>query len=373
MKSINLSGASHAEKRAWIWKQLSEQDIVRGALPEMSDDQSSVNQAWYIRILLGFAGWLGALFMMGFVGIGLKFAMDNLIAGICIGIALCTLSYTIFKSAKNNDFAQQFGLAMSLAGQGFFILALFQHNHSQNSVNALVILVFEILLTFFIPNFIHRFLTTMAAIYAVYFLLQESQMASCLQGLLAIGLASAWWSTQILRQPAIWRPIAFALAIALVMSEGGRFVSWFEIHSAQTWWLKNGWYLGTSMVNLSFIVSTLLLLRREQISFRSLLGVWAISGALVIAAFAYVVTGLSAASLLILIAFSFSNRVLLGLGFIAMLSYLAHYYYQMQVTLLYKSIVLAVLACTLFLVRLIVHRVFPQSPFIVEPMEELNA
>jgi uncharacterized membrane protein len=70
--------------------------------------------------------------------------------------------------------------------------------------------------------------------------------------------------------------------------------------------------------------------------------------------------------LLMLIAFSFLNRILLALGILALLSFLSHYYYQLQVTLLYKSMVLLGLAFILFAIRWLLLRLFPQTEYVAE-------
>ncbi|MFZ6801617.1 DUF4401 domain-containing protein [Undibacterium sp. Di24W] len=354
------------EQREHLWRRLSQRQLVQGDLPVLSVDQNSVSQAWYIRVMLGFAGWLGALFLMAFIGIGFSFVMDSAIASICIGIALCTLSYVLFRSVKNQDFLEQFSLAVSLAGQGFFFFGLIKEFREDSITLYAAILVLELLLTICVPNFIHRFLTSLAAICAAYFLLQRAGIYGQMQGVLAIAVLALWWSPRLLRQAALWRPVSYALAIALVCSEGGRFVQPFYWRGTDLTWMKHGWLIGSSLVSIALMIAVILVLRREQLAFSSSRAIAALSATVLLCGFSYITPGLSSALLLMLIAFSFSNRILLGLGLLALLSFLSHYYYQLQVTLLYKSMVLLGLASSLFAIRWLLLRLFPQAELVVE-------
>ncbi|MFA9273713.1 MAG: DUF4401 domain-containing protein [Candidatus Aquirickettsiella gammari] len=330
-----------------LWQTLVQAAVVSGEIPAPGKSQGSVSQAWYIRVMLGFSGWLGALFLMGFIGVAFTMLRENMIAGICIGLALCTLAYVIFRSGSDNDFVLQLALALSMAGQGFVVFSLFQKSSQNHAAIFAVILLLEVLLVVVMPNFIHRFLSTVSAVYAAYFLFHELGLFGLTSGIVALLLTALWWSPRHLRQPEVWRPIGFALALALLTTEGSRLFPLVMLQNADAWWFKHGWRLAASLVNLALLVSTLLLLRREGLRWSSLPALLVMSGTLILCGIGYVAPGLSHALLLILIAYSFGEKLLLGLGLFSLLSFLSHYYYQLQVSLLYKSIVLASLALLL--------------------------
>lgn len=50
-----------------LWQQLQEAGLVQGAEPPAREDRGY----WYIRLMQGVGGWIGALFLLGFVGITL--------------------------------------------------------------------------------------------------------------------------------------------------------------------------------------------------------------------------------------------------------------------------------------------------------------
>lgn len=342
-----------------LWQTLVRANAVSGEMPATSEADSNVNPAWYIRVMLGFSGWLGALFLMGFIGIGFSFFRESMIAGISIGLALCTAAYVIFRLGSNNDFVLQLALALSMAGQGFVVFSLFQKNSQNHAVIFAAILLFEILLVAVMPNFIHRFLSTVSAVYAAYFLFQELRMFGFTSGVVAILLTLLWWSPRHLRQPEIWRPIGFALALTLLTTEGSRLFPLLMLQNSDAWWFKHGWRLAATLVNLALLATTLLVLRREDMRWSSSSALLVISGTLILCGFGYVAPGLSHALLLILIAYSFGEKLLLGLGLFSLLSFLSHYYYQLQVSLLYKSIVLVSLALLLLAMRWYLNYRFP--------------
>jgi uncharacterized membrane protein len=342
-----------------LWQSLAQAAIVSGEIPAPGKTQRSVNQAWYIRVMLGFSGWLGALFLMGFIGIAFTMLRENMIMGICIGLTLCTVAYVIFRAGSDNDFVLQLALALSMAGQGFVVFSLFQKSSQNHALIFAAILLFEILLVVVMPNFIHRFLSAVSAVYAAYFLFQELKLFGLTSGIVAILLTTLWWSPRCLRQPEVWRPIGFALALTLLTTEGSRLFPLVMLQNADAWWFKHGWYLAGTLVNLALLSTTLLVLRREGVRWSSLPALLALSGTLILCGFGYVAPGLSPALLLILIAYSVGEKLLLGLGLFSLLSFLSHYYYQLQVSLLYKSIVLASLALLLLVVRCYLNHRFP--------------
>jgi hypothetical protein len=97
-----------------MWQHLRNHGLVDGDMPESSGSASP----WYVRVMLGVAGWIGALFLLGFVGAAFAFVMKSMAAAMILGVLCCAVAFSIFRIARENDFASQFGLALSLTGQG---------------------------------------------------------------------------------------------------------------------------------------------------------------------------------------------------------------------------------------------------------------
>ena len=67
------------------------------------------------------------------------------------------------------------------------------------------------------------------------------------------------------------------------------------------------------------------------------------------------------AVLMLLLGFTTGNRILMGVGLMALLAFVSRYYYYLQTSLLVKSMVLAVSGGLLLGARLVLHRMFPMS------------
>ena len=102
------------------------------------------------------------------------------------------------------------------------------------------------------------------------------------------------------------------------------------------------------------------LLAREDVPLDSAQGKIAVLGAIIVAAATLKAPGLGPATAVLVIGFANGNRVLAGLGIIALLGYLSHYYYSLQITLLEKSMVLAGTGIALLIARLALQRYWPQ-------------
>jgi len=94
-----------------LWHRLAEAGLVIGESAPMADRHSP----WFVRAMLGFAGWLGALFLFGFVGVSLQFILTNPTASLITGASVCAAAAFIFRVSRGKDFAVQFGLAVSFA------------------------------------------------------------------------------------------------------------------------------------------------------------------------------------------------------------------------------------------------------------------
>ena len=87
-------------KRELLWKRLREAQLVTGELP----DAGEARVPWFVRLMLGIAGWIGALFLLGFVGAAFAFIFNNAWAALVLGAGACAASIAIFRAAPKNDF-----------------------------------------------------------------------------------------------------------------------------------------------------------------------------------------------------------------------------------------------------------------------------
>lgn len=358
-----MSNLILAAERQSCWEHLRESGVVEGELPAASELDASVTQAWYIRVMLGFAGWLGALFLIAFVGIGFEFVMKTALLAISLGGAVCAVAYVILSLRQSNDFMQQFGLALSMAGQGLVLIGLLKGWEQNMTLIALAMLAFQVVLLVLMPNSIHKFVSGLGVVWALSHLLAMHGVAGLSRGLIALLVCAAWWSPLQYRYQKILRPFAFALSFAVLCFEAFSILSplsWFVAHRVSGV-ISHAVWIGKSLLNVALLVSTILLLQRESVALSSRLALFCLASMSVVMVATYFMPGFGAAVLMLMIAFAHSNRILTGMSVLAMLGFLSHFYYQMQMNLFDKSLVLAATALSLFLLRSLMLRLFPDS------------
>ena len=105
-----------------LWRRLSEAGLVSGDLPVAAGSHSP----WPVRVMLGIAGWIGALFLLGFAGAAFAAIFRSAEAALPAGAVCCIAAFAIFRAMPGNDFVDQFGFAISLAGQALLLVGLFK-------------------------------------------------------------------------------------------------------------------------------------------------------------------------------------------------------------------------------------------------------
>jgi hypothetical protein len=145
---------------------------------------------WFVRVMLGVTGWIGAGFLLIFVGMGLRFVVESAVAAFVVGLAACAAAGALFRAKPNSDFVTQFGLAVSLAGQGLVLFALVKEWSAQAIVIAFSMCLFQAVLFIAVPNFVHRVWAAWTGAHAAVFALADWHLQAYAPGLLS--MACAW-------------------------------------------------------------------------------------------------------------------------------------------------------------------------------------
>lgn len=341
-----------------LWERLRAAGLVAGAVPERAASP------WFIRMMLGFAGWIGALFIFGFVGAAFAMVMNNAGAAAIAALICSGGAYAIFRLAGKGDFAGQFGLASGLAGQILFAVAIFDQFDAEESLAYFLFFCVEATLTVLMPNFLHRIFTTMAAVAALYLGFTQAGLHGLALPLVVAGCALVWrCELRLAARADLWRPMGYGLALGVLQTAatpllGGEVMSLFRRHG-NGWLQTYGPEVGTLLVAVIFLVVTVHLLRELDVAPSSREGLAILCCAALAMGISFPTYGLAAALLLLILGFSGGNRVLFGLGLLAVASFLSHYYYQMRETLLFKSLVLGAIGAFLLAARWVMGRFFP--------------
>jgi hypothetical protein len=339
--------------RAVLWARLSEAGLVQGDAPAASEARAP----WYVRVMLGIAGWIGAFFLLGFVGVGFAYVMESPAASFAVGAGVCAGAVLLFRASPKGDFVGQFGLAVSLAGQALMGFALVQWFNYSFTGASLAIALQQALLFVLVPNFLHRVWTSWSGAYAAVFAIGNMGLHAFAPA--AVTLAFLWlWLAEFdyPRRGTLLRAGGYGVALAAVQTavlQG----NWWELGLGLRAELGGaaGLWLGHLASGLVLVWAVLRLLRREGVGVSAPHGRIALAGAVILAAVSLKAPGVGPATAILVTGYANGNRVLAGLGVIALLGYLSHYYYALHATLLEKSALLAgagiVLLAAMFALR----------------------
>ena len=342
---MSLPTSNHSLSDTALWDLLKLKAIVSQEQPPANSD---VNR-WYIRIVQGFAGWLAACFLVGFIGSAFSFLLfkdEN--AGIIasLGVAGCVIAYFTFKGQRQGDFIQQLGLAFNLCGQILLAWGLAQLFDFKGVDLYLSIFAFQTVLAFSQDNFIARLLSTWFAMIALFLALTKLDIANISTAIAFVTFTALWlsdirWKTHKNR----WEPIGYGLAITLLMFSGKFFFDDLAdeivrdnrqqyISSAVGYWLNQAITYGVFLYLANSIRQTIAAPIASKTSIK--LGLLC----LLIIIVSYLVIGVSAAFLLLGVGFLKQNRSLVIGGALSLIGFISWYYYNLSWTLLFKSMVL---------------------------------
>ena len=307
---------------------------------------------WYTRVLMGFMGWLGGLFVLGFFGAIIASFFNNGVMMMFVAIGLFAGSFAMYRAMPNSDFGTQFALAASICAQvvGTFAVAKLVGYNGSNDGIAWFVGLMQVALVIAMQNGLHRLLSTMFAVAAFFIAAQKGLLVPALDALLVILLIvlARMESTLVVSgQRQLVDPVINGVSIALLL-RGAAHVTFV----GQTPWLP--FALQAAVVFAAALtVWTALNTARLPMVTRSA----AVLGAIVYGAVTWRAPGLIAAVLVLLVAFASGRRALTAFSLVALVAYLSTYYYQMQLTLATKSMVLALSGASL-LVMWWVHRTY---------------
>lgn len=354
-----------------LWETLRARQVVSGDMPVDIPYLANEKTPWYIILMQGFAGWIAALFMLGFIGsmFGWLFRFDNEIALIACGLISCTVAYVLFRTQPSQVFVSQLGLVFSLTGQMMVGWGLIDWFSYQSAFSFFLLAAFQIALTVLMPHFIHRLLSSWFAMIALFWGLNQLGIYGLGAAIISIVFTLVWLNENSWKRfGSLWEPVGFGLALALVQFNGHilfneELMSYATKDSANgdwsAWWHAAPW-ITALLVAVSFALVIRRIFSQYQLSLDSVSGRLVIVGWLFLVASGLVALGTSSALLILLVGFTYQRYSLMALGLLALLSFLSWYYYNLNTTLLVKSFILigtgAVLLLAQTVVRVLLHR-----------------
>ena len=337
----------------------------------LSSAQSEARSPWFISLFFGMSGILASLFFIGFLTLILDNTglLDSTLAVFIIGGILSVIGGFLFYNARirHSPFWNSLAFAITLAGQGYIAYALLASEIAE-PLNIMLLLLVQLLMTVAIPNFIYRLLSATLALVCLFYLLNYYHLSEVSLGLLALITSVTHLQRYTLAAfiPTKWRmnaleimsAIGYASAYVLlsvsvyfIAAEYGNSFANFNSLDSYGEAFSYNYYLAQGLLTLASLYAAYLILKRYHIKLLSAAGLLISAAIVLLGIMSIYVSGLLATSLIIIIATANSQRVLLGLGVIASVGYIFWYYYQLDTSLLVKSVSLFVIGIALLLLR----------------------
>ena len=345
----------------------------------IANNHSQNDIPWFIQILFGLSGIVASLFLIAFLSL-LLFGIDgfdSVIALLITGLVLSVAGFVLFrnKQSRDNTFISSLALAISSAGQAYIAFALFDNNLS-HPIDVWLFLIVQAVMTVIMPNRIYRLLGSIMTLGLTVYLLNYYHLPEVSLGLLALITTGSNLSRYSLLQriPSKWRADVFDIIKALgyasalmLLCVSVYFIAAEHSHSLASYYgdtFRYNYYLAQGMLTLASLYAAYLILKRYDVKLLSAAGLF-IGGAIVLLGIISIyVSGLLATSLIIVIAIANSQRVLLGLGVTALVSYIFWYYYQLDTSLLIKSLSMLIVGLTMLMGRWLLIKRYFANPFI---------
>jgi len=343
-----------------LWSKLASAGLTVGNMPEAQE----AHTPWYVRVMLGIAGFIAAVFLLGFVGVGLAFVLESKIASLAAGFMMIAAAYAVFRATPHSDFGSMFALAVSFTGQALVVYGVWGMLNERSAQPWVAIAAIEAILALFMPNFIHRVVSAYAAVLASALALASSGAEGVAGGLVALAVAGLWLNeVRFARQHAVVTPIGYGLTLAFIQVEGSNFTSRSVMailgSHGQTWAMP---WMGEALVAAAFLFAVWTLLRRAEWTLSESKSVLSLAIAAAIGAASFKAPGVAGGLMIVLVGFANGNRLLAGLGIAALLYYVSSYYYLLDATLLAKAGVLAASGVVLLGARwLLLNVVMPEK------------
>lgn len=321
---------------------LKQQELIEDINLNHSEE---VISPWYIKILMGFCGWLAAIFAFGFLGFGITELFDSPLGLSVVGTLMIGGGFAILSSSKS-EFVEHLGLAISFAGQVLIAYALFNSGELEDMFPWLVLTLMHCFLAFLMPSYIHRMMSAYFATLCLSFFMYEAEVSSFFSSIVLFFVALMWlneftFSHQVRKLQAVAYGAVFGLIqfkASILFTRHGQTWAQESLPSVNQWIDE-----GLNVLVLMYILHQLV--KHKKILLDPSQKWLGFAVVLLLCIGTFFANGIVSGILIIILGFASQNRVLLVLGVISALINLSSYYYLLDISLLNKSFILGGLGC----------------------------
>lgn len=315
---------------------------VRAALAKSMHEEIP----WYLRTLVGIGAWAATGFLLAFLLLiaGLRDEVARMVAGALIAAAAVWVRRT-----TRAEFLKQAAVAASLAGVGLFMVGIGRISNSAAAIGAAGVLL-AVVLVFLMPDRVHRFLMAIFGAMSLTFVMDVEVWHGLEIGTLVIVAATAYvWRVGVRNRSEataeMLEPVGYGLVVALfgamLFDSASLLVAQLTREIAREHARAALGPLTTIGITLALIALIWSIDEEHGTSHTSGASFAAITGAAALGAGSLYSPGIVAGAAGLMLAFDRRNPVLLGMAVVFLLVFGSVYYYNLDLTLLEKSGVLA--------------------------------
>ncbi|MCL2310680.1 MAG: DUF4401 domain-containing protein [Proteobacteria bacterium] len=340
---------SSGETPETFWQTLSHAGLTQGNMPADPTKGWGSDLPWFVKAMLGVAAWISSCLFLAFIAAFMGHLFDNAWVRALLGVIVCVSAAIYFRKSLSSVFFDQILFVLALLGQVLVLSAILDGFRSgTTSIPWLLAALFEAFILAVIPYQPNRFLSALVALTFLYLAAFFWGIASlfvplCL-ALLAIVLHAQW------KMPRLWPVVALALSLTPFFVTEAQKHHWapgvvnrLNILLELPAWL---WQAGLIAVFLGIVYALLKRVTAKPLSLENI-GVWLLACLLAVGTWP-VPLALFALAVFFL-GFSQRDKLLEGIGIAQLLWSVGHYYYALQDTLLFKSLMLSALGAILLL------------------------
>lgn len=327
-------------------------DQTDAALAAAQADQTP-SELWYMRALTIIGAWISAVFLLSFI-LGLAAVTDEPLVLATLGAGLVTTALVLHRRVSSL-YLSQIVFVLSLVGVVCLVGGIGAETDSPE-IACVVAIAVEGLVFWFYQDTTRRFLATVAVVAALALLLVVLEVPDALHGVVALlvpGVVGLWLVESRVATAGFGdraRPAAYGLTVGLlgllVLSVLG------EVTEVRAWWIA------TLMLLAGLVVLEVRVLERLGAARTEPAALVLLGGTVGLALLTAPAPGVTGALLVLALGFHRGNRILMGLAVVALAGFLYFYYYDMDLTLLQKSGVLAASGLLLLGLRLVLVRIW---------------
>ena len=350
-----------------VFQQLAAEGLAPAGAVERARDALRAGVAeempWYLRTMVALGAWAATGFLLGFF-----FAIAGLrssIMRIVLGVLLVALAVWARRTTRA-EFLRQAAVAASLAGQGLVLSGVGEQLRDMKSV-ALVSLVMAVVMLRVMPDWVHRFLVSLfgAGAVIVFFADMKGSYMLDVGAIVLISAAAYVWRFRLRERRAdvaeMLEPVAYALVVALfalLLTSLATHGAFFFRELGATRRAPAVGPLTTTAFTLALAALAWSVLEEHGTPLNSPIAFAALLGVIALGAGALSSPGIVASAAVLTLAFDRRDPVLLGMAVVFVIVFGAAYYYNLDLTLLQKSGVLAGSGLLLLAIR---SRVVPRG------------